>query len=289
MAEDVIRAGGAVDPAESPAQAREPSRAERARHSAYRGRFILVYFGLALVLGSAVGALVVGLTSSDTKTTKPEARAFTPETSGEPGAIDLAANVQRTYRLADGAPLVEILASRNTLQDGNLGYLRVRYQVIEPADQEKSRDSQIIRANDAIQFSLCGHGAACAIPGTASVARAALIRRQGLELALRTLTDDSRVDNVVVFLRPVPPPQGSAFEGYVLMFSRGLINRNDPALLTRPLGVTLPGLGSKITPAQLTQDQILQIDELTRPYLYLFRYQLIGGHDAVMDLQPPGV
>ena len=60
-------------------------------------------------------------------------------------------------------------------------------------------------------------------------------------------------------------------------------------MLSKPIRETLPGLGSTLTPAQITEDQIARIDELTRPYLYLFRYQVIGGHDAVLDLQPPGV
>ena len=92
-----------------------------------------------------------------------------------------------------------------------------------------------------------------------------------------------------MFLRPVPPPEGSSFEGYVMMFSRGLINRNDPSLLSKPVRETLPGWARQLTARTDAEDQIARIDELTRPYLYLFRYQVIGGHDAVMDLQPPGV
>jgi hypothetical protein len=287
VAEDVIRPAGTVEVVEPPTRTFEPSRAERARHSAYRGRFVAVYFALALVLGCAIGALAVGLRSSSGTTARPQARVFTPSTSGELGAIDLASDVQQTYRLANGKAFVDVVASRNTLQNGNLGLLRVRYQIIQPADALNGRDSQLLRPTDAIQYSLCGNGPQCAIPGKVTAAYGGLLRREGLELALRTFLNDSRVDNVVVFLGPVPVPQGSSLEGYVLMFSRAVITRNNPALLSRPLGETLPRAGSKLTPAQMTPDQILRIDELTQPYLYLFRYQLIGGRDAVLALQPP--
>ena len=35
-----------------------------------------------------------------------------------------------------------------------------------------------------------------------------------------------------------------------------------------------------------TQAKLVRIDELTRPYLYLHRHQLIGGRDVLMQLQP---
>ena len=292
MAEDVIAAGGSgsTEPAQATTQPLQGSeqltRSERGRRSAYRNRFVAVYFGLAIVLGTAVGALAVALRSPDATTAKPAKPVFRPATSGELGATDLASNVQRNYRRVGGAALVDIVATRNTLQNGNLGLLRVRYQVVQPVDSAKDRDSRLVVPTDALQYSLCGTDAQCAIPGTPSVARLALLRREGLELAIRSFQNDPKVDNVVVFVGPVPPPQGSSFEGYALMFSRGSIEHDDPALLTRPLATTLPGAGSKITANQLTQDQVVRIGELTRPYLYLYRYQLLGGRDAAMYLQP---
>lgn len=287
MADDVIEAAAPTAPAEPFGRPQpEPTRADRARHSAYRSRFVLIYFALAIVLGSAVGALAITLRSSSSSKAKPQAPVFNPSANGEIAAMALAANVQRRYRTADGKALVDVIASRNTLQNGDLGYLRVRFQVVQPLDAQNGRDSQVLRTNDAIQYSLCGTGAQCAIAGTPTPAHAGLLQREALELALRTLGNDAHVDNVSVFIRPVPPPQGSSFEGYVYVFNRGLITKNDPSLLSQPLQETLPGAGSTLTPAQMDQDQILRIEELTRPYLYLFRYQVIGGRDAAIDLQP---
>lgn len=168
-------------PTEPEAPATKPTRSEKARRSGYRGRFVLVYFGLAIVVGVAIGAIVVVLGSPETHEAKP-AQVFSPSITGEIGAIELATNIQRTYRGAGDTPFVDIVATRNTLQDGNLGLLRVRYQVIQPADASQDHDSRILAPDDAIQYSLCGSGTNCTIPGTANQLRGALLRREALEL-----------------------------------------------------------------------------------------------------------
>lgn len=266
-----------------------PSRSERARESAYRNRFVLVYFALAVVLGCAIGALVVGLSSSSKKTAKPRT-VFQPSSSGELGAMDLAVRVQQRYRLPDGHSFVDVVASRNILQNGSFGFLRVRFQVIQPLDATKNPDTLVLQMDDAIQFSLCGAGKNCGIaaPATQSSRVIALLRRQGLELALRTFANDAQVDDVAVFLAPLPVPEGSSFEGVVLNFNRALIRRNNPGLLGKPVTTLLRAVGKEITPEQLTADDMKTINELTKPYLYLYRYQIVGGRDAVLDLQPLG-
>jgi hypothetical protein len=261
------------------------SRSQRARDAAYRSRFLIVYVGLAIVGLLGVAALVIGITrSSDTAAPTQATSEFTPSQAGEIGAIQLAEAVQRKYRLANGNELVGVVASRNTLQDGNLGLVRVAYQLVQPFDAQKDSDSKIVRPDNAIQYSLCGANAGCTIPGTASQKRFALLKRQGLELALRTFRNDPSVDNVAVFLRPVAPEQG--WEGYNLVYDRSQLNRLEPGLLARPLGETLPGGTKPVTATDLTPAEVKRIDKLTRPYLYLYRYQLLGGRDALMQLQP---
>ena len=274
-----------------PARAAESAataRSDRARSKAYRSRFIVIYFALAGVLGAGLGALVV-LTlgdSNDAGSVKPTAAAsqFTPSTAGELGAMELAEQVQRNYRLGNGSELVSIVASRNTIQDGNLGVLRVRYQVVQPGDALGDKDSDLVVPGSAIQYSLCGSGAGCTIPGARSVERGALVRQAGLELAVRTFQHDPDVDNVAVFLGPVAPPQG--WEGYAMVFNRALVERNDPGLISAPIVATIPRAGKRIAPRQLTEKQVKQIDQRTRSYVYAFRYQLIGGREAVLQLQP---
>ena len=117
---------------------RQPSRSERARRAAYRYRFGIIYFCLAAVVGAAVGAFVVVISKPDEHTSKADAtKAFAPSSTGEVGAMELAARIARSYRKEGGGELVNVVASRNTLQDGSLGLLRVRFQVIQPVDAAK--------------------------------------------------------------------------------------------------------------------------------------------------------
>lgn len=261
-------------------------REERARLSGYRRRFGVVYVLLALAAGIAVGALIVEwLRDSAPSSAVPGGSAqFRPSEPGELGAMQIADQVQRNYRLPNGNELVNVVASRNTLQDGNLGYLRVRYQIIRPADGTKDKDSLLVQPDDAIQYSLCGAGQRCTIPGTASLDRGILVRRMGLELALRTMKFDPNVDNVTVFLGPIPPPAG--VDGVVLMYRRNVLEHQDPGLLSRPLNRTLPGAGSLIRPGQMSPAVARRVDQLTRSNLYYGVYQLIGGRDALLQLQP---
>ena len=262
-----------------------PDREDRARKSSYSRRFAVIYMVLALVTGIAVGAFIVVALRDDGSAppaAEPAAR-FQPTEPGELGAMQIAEQVQRSYRLPNGDELANVVAIRNTLQDGHLGYLRVRYQLFRPADGVEEKDTKVEIPRDAIQYSLCGFGQGCVIPGTATAERGLLVRRMGLELALRTLTFDPAVDNVTVFLRPMPA-DGS--DGVVLVFRRDVLDRLTPGLLSQPLERTLPGAGSQIQPGQMRQDIARRVDQLTRPHLYYGVYQLLGGRDALLQLQP---
>jgi hypothetical protein len=279
--ERVVEAGTAR-PADTPAASRE----DRARTSSYSRRFAVLYIALALVTGIAVGAFIV-VALHDDASSQPATRAatrFQPTEPGELGAMQIAEDVQRAYRLPNGQELVNVVASRNTLQDGNLGYLRVRFQVIRPGDGFKDKDSLLVQPDDAIQYSLCGAGQSCAIPGTASADRGILVRRMGLELALRTLKFDPSVDNVTVFLGPIPPPAG--VDAVVLMYRRNVLENQNPGLLSQPISRTLPGAERRIEPGLMPADVARRVDQLTRSNLYYGVYQLIGGRDALLQLQP---
>ena len=279
--ERVVEAGTARA-ADAPAADRE----DRARNSSYRRRFAVIYVVLALVVGVAVGALVVEALRdpAPTESLPKGTTQFRPSEPGELGAMQIADQVQRNYRLPNGDELVNVVASRNTLQDGNLGYLHVPYQIIRPADGTKDKDSLLVQPDDAIQYSLCGAGQACAIPGTASADRGILVRRMGLELALRTMKFDPSVDNVTVFLGPIPPPAG--VDGVVMMFRRNVLEKQNPGLFSQPLSRILPGSGSLIQPSQMPSAVARRVDQLTRSNLYYGVYQLIGGRDALLQLQP---
>jgi hypothetical protein len=260
-------------------------REERARLTGYRSRFNAIYVALALAAGVAIGAfIVVALDDSQPKGVAASPGAgFRPSETGELGAMQIAEVVQRNYRLPDGGEFVNVVASRNTLQDGNLGLLRVRFQLIRPTDAAKDKDSHLEIPHDPIQFSLCGSGASCAIPGQPTEERGLLLRGMGLELAIRTMQFDPAIDNVAVFLGPIPAEGNDVV---VLLFRRDRLAETNPALLSDPIKKTLPNAGTKVEPGQLSIDVLQRIHQATRSNLYLGRYQLIGGRDALLQLRP---
>jgi hypothetical protein len=272
-------------PGGAPAADEAVSRSDNARRTAYHSRFVAVYIGLAVVAGIGVGVLVASLMRGDPAPTRTTAAQFKPSLTGELGAAELAASVERKYRLASGDELAAVVAARNTLQDGKGGFLRVRFQIVQPFDGTGDPDTKLVIADHAIQYSLCGFAASCEIPGAQSNERFVLLQRQGLELAVRTFQNDSTVDNIAVFLNPVASADKN-WVGYTMVFDRKQLNRDEPTLLSRPFGETLPGDAKTITEGQLSQSEVRKIDKLTRDYTYRYRYKVIGGSDALMQLEP---
>lgn len=251
--------------------------------TAYRSRFGALYLALAVVAGVAVGALIVSLGGgSDTKQSAPaKLDVIKANDRGEIGAQGLAEAVQRRYSIGPDVPLVNVVASRNTLQDGQLNTFRVRYQLIRDQDATFPDDSRLIVLDNAIQYSLCGTGSSCAIPGQASAERLLLLRRMGLELALRTMRTDSQIGNVAIFLRPVPPPPNT--DGYVMMFER---SRLESGWLKDPIASILGGADRPLKPGDLTPAERAKIEKATRRHLYIGVYQFIGGRDPLLQLVP---
>jgi hypothetical protein len=268
-----------VDPPEQAA-----TRSERARNTAYGSRFTAVYLGLALVAGIGVGAFLVTLMRPDKIESTPMPAQFKPLQKGELGARELAGAMQRKYLLPNGNEFVEVLTSRNTLQDGQGGYFRVRYQSVEPKDATGPPDTRLLKPASSIHYDLCGSDQECALPGEFTPQEESLLRREGLELAVRTFRNDSVVDNVAVFLNPAQAK--APWAGYALVFDRKELQRAHPELLENPLGATLPDTRRTLMPSQLDANHAARIDSLTLPYLYLYRYKILGGRDALMQLQP---
>jgi hypothetical protein len=267
-----------------PVNAPEPRpTADRHGLTPYRSRFGVLYLALAVIAGIAVGGLIVSLGRGEQSqnTTPTKLDVIKANDRGEIGAQGLAEEVQRRYTLGPNEPLVNVVASRNTLQDGQLNTFRVRYQLVRDQDATFGEDSRLIVLDNAIQYSLCGAARACAIPGQASADRLTLLRRMGLELALRTMRMDSRIGNVAIFLRPVPPPDNT--DGYVMMFER---SRLEAGWLKDPLAKVLPGGDRPLRPGALTLSESQRIDKATRRHLYIGVYQFVGGRDPLLQLVP---
>jgi len=290
MADDVIVAGP-PEPAEpqphlpvaaavSEKQARRIGRAERARGTAYRFRFGLVYFVLAGIVGGAVGSFVVVATRPGDPPA-PDWSSWQPDGSNDARAKQIADHVSTRYRLPSGNQLAIAIAGPPSATASDGTSVPVEAIAVRPdtsTGQAEEDDIEIVRSGDSLMFVLCGLGDRCSITeGEASEERHQLLRREALELALYTFKYVDSTDSVVVFLPPRPDADVS---------TSVFLTRSDVAdELHRPLSKTLvstvpPQLGA--IPAQ----ELGNIDRLTRPRLYEYGFTQAQNGSGILVLDP---
>jgi hypothetical protein len=279
MAEDLSRP--APGPPQLPAGA-EPSPAKHERRKrlftpfarkgprkGYRGRFLLAYGILVLLLaGAAAGFGMLLMTESgdggDGSTGgwsdwKPTAR-------GEAGVDQIASFVAGQYKLPSGRQLVAVVADEPLVQN----QIPVSTVAIDSGSGGGGgNDYTLHDTGGDYMYVLCGLGENCAIPeGTASVERHRLVRREALELALYTFRYVDGVDSIIAFL---PPPRGEPPTS--LLYFR----KNDfEEVLDRPLHETMSAKPPPLDEMPMTERRI--IDSLTTKNL--FKYEFTQGPDA---------
>jgi hypothetical protein len=260
---------------------RPESRADRARRLAYRGRFTVLYFLLAVVAGAAVGTLVVLLERGSPAPAPPWSE-WQPEGSAERRAGQIGDRIPDPYRLPSGRQLATVTYVGPPTVTGPDGTtFQVRALAVRPntsGGQAEADDIDTVNASGTLMYNLCGLGNSCSIPeGKASNARGALLRREALELALYTFKYLDGVQSVLVMLPPRPDGQAST----AVFLERGDVR----ALLAKPLDRTftapiVPGIG------EIGAEELAVVERVTRPRLYSFSYLQAQDGSPIMVLAP---
>jgi hypothetical protein len=252
--------------------AEKSERGSRIAGGRHRLKFVLVYVALAILLCGAFAAAVVMLNQSGRHSTGGWSE-WRPTETGTAGATQIASYVAPRYKLASGKQLVGVLASPPEVQR-----LPLSFVVIKAPTNSAAQDQVFTAGSDAVYF-LCGLGQSCAIAeGTPSVARAQLLRREALELALYTFRYDSGANDVIAFF----PPKLGDQPKYVLYFHRQDFSRQ----LSHPLVQTLGSLTPPVL-GKMPQAQGDIVDHLTDPQLYQFQLQQLQDGSAVLVLSKP--
>jgi hypothetical protein len=240
----------------------------------HRARFGLIYAALALTLAAAIAGVVVY--AGQTIHPGPAWSAWKPSGGGIGAAKQIVAHVAPRYRLPDGNQLLDVITKHPSVSSGGQ---TVPVPLIAVRGPKGKVDQVEDVSNDSsLTFALCGLGAACSIAtGTPSVERAALVRREALELALYTFKYIPGIKSVVAFM---PPPAGTKPTTAVYLQKSDLA----PELkvpLTRTLSPHVP-LPTKISAAEQAR-----VDSITGSKLYTFGYSQTQQGDLVLVLSPP--
>jgi hypothetical protein len=245
----------------------------------YKGRFTAVYFALAAVLLCAIG-LFTYVAVRGSGPAGPLWSAWKPDKANrEEMVTQIGQHVAPRYRLAPGgAQLVAVQSTEKaSVQEVPVEDVALR------GGTSASSDYKIVSTKDAVVYTLCGLGSRCRITkGTPSQARARLLRREALELALYTFKYVPGVDAVLVHIPPPPEPDTS----WALFFQK----KEFATELSRPLSQTLPVLRGKrqqLVPASVVGNSDQQtVERLTRKRWYTTQYQQLPDGNAILVLDP---
>jgi hypothetical protein len=272
---------GAAAPVPAGTPGRFETRADRARRLAYRGRFTVLYVLLAVVAGVGVGSLVV-LLERGSPAPAPAWSKWEPTGSAERRVAQIADRIPDSYRLPSGNQLATVTYVGSPTVTGPDGTtFEVRALAVRPSTAggaAEADDIETVNAAGTVMYNLCGLGTSCSIPeGKATNERAALLRREALELALYSFEYVDGVDSVLVMLPPRPDGQAS---------NAVFLERADVrSLLSKPLDETLaapvtPGVG------EIEAEELRTVERITRARVYSFSY--LQGQDGspIMVLAP---
>jgi hypothetical protein len=237
-----------------------------------RHRFGIAYLVLAAMVGASVGLFIVVLDRSGSN--GPPWSAFRPKAHGQATTAEIARYVGSHYKLPSGNQMVSVLARPPVIDSGGN-----EVPVSAIAIQSAFPDQQlgVYRTKGSIFYFLCGDGRRCSISeGKPTVARAQLLRREGLELALYTFKYVGDVNSVLAF---IPPPPGQAPQA-LIFFRRSDLSPE----LSAPLTQTLPQQGPFL-PGELNGRERRVIAELTGSRTYGFEYRQIQDGTVALFLR----
>ncbi len=238
----------------------------------HRLRFIAVYSILGLVLAAMIAVLAVFAGRQVSPGTPWSS--WHPKGGGINAAKQIADHVGTTYRLPNGAQLVDVIAKEPSVSPGNTT-IPVHYVAVRGSSGQQDRIIPV-SSSDSVMYSLCGLGSSCSIAsGKASVERGTLVRREILELALYTFKYTG-VKNVIAFM---PPPPGSNPQ-YVVYLQKSDVTPELKVPLAQTLNAKVP------LPSTIPAREVHTVDAATENRIYSFSLSQTQSGEAVLVFAP---
>jgi hypothetical protein len=241
----------------------------------HAGKFKVAYFALAAILGAAIGTFVL-LVERPTPPPPPPWSLWRP-TAAAPveRANEIAEYVGSQYHLPSGKRLVRVgVGGPGNANDP------IRAMFVAKTTNPKNQDDyDQVDTTKSMMFILCGAGKNCAIKeGKPSTARAAVLRREALELALYTFEYVPGTDSVVAFFPPKPGEDPT----FALFFRKDDFDNQ----LDRPLRHTLPRARPPQPATTLPRGERKTIDELTTTRVFRWGLRNTQTGERILVLEP---
>jgi hypothetical protein len=230
-------------------------------------KFSIAYFALAAIVGGAIGTFVL-LVERPAPLPPPPWSVWQPTANDKlVRAQEIGTHIAAQYHLKNGKRFVRVVVGSPdaTASDPVQGVVLAKKV---PAVQSDVLSG--VPATDAVMYMLCGDGANCTIDeGKSSPARAAVLRREALELALYTFRYVKGVASVVTFVTLTPKKTGKPTK-LAMYFDR----LSFTSQLDNPLHKTL---GSPPASETLAPSEKRTVDTLTNKRVLYFTLQRSNG------------
>jgi len=249
-----------------------------------RRKFGAAYLLLAVIVGAAVGLIVVLATEHDHHEAQSPWSSFAPSATGTIGAREIARHVSGEYHLENGALLTSVIAGPMEIQSSG-GPVPVTAILIRSGSAGVTQERIDIAFPEAgVFYQLTGTGANRSIPGAATKVRGQLVRREATELALYTFRYLPQADYVLAFLPPpANTPQTSPYFNRAVLLSREALRDE---LGAGTVEQALPPGSVKMRPAELTAAQGNAIDGLTSHLTFHYDFQQAADNGVLVVLSP---
>jgi hypothetical protein len=245
------------------------------------GRFMIGYVVIVLMVGAALVALAIMTRDSSTSPTTAAVGGIPVAETGFQRAREIATEIARQYRGANGEQLVAVTAQPGEVSGLPLQYIAMRHGQNRPLTQG---DITVVEPGETALFSFCGLAGAqnCSLPGEATPERLMLLRREAVELSFYTFKFLPEIQTVVSLFPPVPRGEGQPPQTFAVYFER----RHLENVLREPITKTLPAR-PPFAEGDLTPGEAEAINRLTETRLFTSAFEQLPTQGVMLNLSPP--
>jgi hypothetical protein len=234
-----------------------------------------------VMAGAALVALAVMTRNNDSSSSSSAVVAGVPVTEdGFQRAREIATEVARQYRGANGEQIVAVTAQPGEVSGLPLQYIAMRHGRNRPLTEG---DVTVIDPGETALFSFCGLGGEqnCSLPGEPTPERLMLLRREAVELSIHTFRFLPEIQTVVSLFPPVQR-EGQPPQTFAVYFQR----RHLQSALEQPFSKILPER-PPFAEGDITPGEAETINRLTETRLFTSSFEQLQTQGVILNLSPP--